>query len=106
MQVTTTLHDRSAADRLASLVVEERLAACAQVFGPVSSTYRWEGRVETADEWYCTLKTTAARLPDLMDRLRAVHPYQIPEIIALPIRQGDAGYLRWIEEVVSVSGPG
>lgn len=106
MQVTTTLPNRPAADRLAATVVEERLAACGQVLGPVSSTYRWEGRVETADEWYCTLKTTAARLPDLMARIRALHPYQVPEIVALSIREGDAVYLRWIEEVVSVSDPG
>ena len=106
MQVTTTLPDRPAAAQLAALVVEERLAACAQVLGPVSSTYRWEDRVETADEWSCSLKTTAARLPDVMARIRALHPYQVPEIIALPIRGGDAAYLRWIEESVSVSGPG
>jgi periplasmic divalent cation tolerance protein len=100
-QVTTTLPDRPAADRMASIVVEERLAACAQVLGPVSSTYRWQNQVERAEEWYCHLKTTLARLPALEARIRELHSYEQPEIIALPIVGGDPGYLRWIEEVVS-----
>jgi periplasmic divalent cation tolerance protein len=100
-QVTTTLPDRPAAERIASIVVEERLAACAQVLGPVSSTYRWQNQVEQAEEWYCHLKTTLARLPALQARIRELHSYEQPEIIALPIVGGDPGYLRWIEEVVS-----
>jgi periplasmic divalent cation tolerance protein len=100
-QVTTTLPDREAALRLGTRLVEERLAACAQVVGPVSSVYRWHGEVETAAEWYCHLKTTAARVPALLARLRELHPYETPEIVALPVAEGDAGYLRWIEESVS-----
>jgi periplasmic divalent cation tolerance protein len=76
--------------------VEEGLAACAQVAGPITSTYRWEGRVETAEEWYCHLKTSAELLPDAMGRVRALHPYDVPEIIALPILGGDPDYLRWV----------
>jgi periplasmic divalent cation tolerance protein len=76
--------------------VEERLAACAQVLGPLTSTYRWQGAVETADEWYCHLKTTAERWPALEARLRALHPYDVPEIIALPIAAGSRAYLDWI----------
>jgi periplasmic divalent cation tolerance protein len=104
VQVTTTLPDRAAADRLAALVVEERLAACAQVVGPVASTYRWQGAVESAQEWSCHLKTTAHRLPDLVARVREVHPYTVPEIVALPIVGGDPAYLRWIEEAVAGEG--
>lgn len=106
VQVTTTLPDRAAAEALAARLVEERLAACAQVVGPVASTYRWEGRVETADEWYCHLKTSAGRLPDLLPRIRRLHPYDTPEIIALPITGGDPDYLRWVEESVSLTAPG
>lgn len=105
VQVTTTLPDEEAAQRIAAQLVEERLAACAQVVGPVSSIYRWRGEVERAREWYCHLKTSAARLPELQRRLHALHPYEVPEIIAVPIVQGDADYLRWIEEAVSVTGP-
>ena len=84
-------------------MVEERLAACAQVTGPVSSVYRWQGEVETAAEWYCHLKTTAERAPALLARIRELHPYDTPEIIALPVAEGDAAYLRWVEDAVSQS---
>ena len=81
--------------------MEERWAACAQVQGPIESTYRWEGRVERAAEWYCHLKTTRESAPGLRARLRELHPYDTPEIIALPIVDGDPDYLRWIETSVS-----
>lgn len=99
-QVTTTLPDQAAAERLAGVLVEERLAACAQVLGPVSSTYRWEGTIERATEWYCHLKTTAGRLPALRARIGELHPYEVPEIVAVPFVDGDAAYLRWIEQTV------
>jgi periplasmic divalent cation tolerance protein len=99
-QVTTTLPDRDAAQRLGRRLVEERLAACAQVVGPVSSVYWWQGEVETAAEWYCHLKTTAARVPELTTRIRELHPYETPEIIAVPVAEGDAAYLRWVAESV------
>jgi periplasmic divalent cation tolerance protein len=99
-QVTTTLPDQANAERLASVVVEERLAACAQVLGPVSSTYHWQGAVQRATEWYCHLKTTGARFPALQARIGELHPYEVPEIIALPILDGHPEYLRWIEQTV------
>lgn len=100
-QVTTTLPDRAVAERLAGVLVEERLAACGQVFGPVSSTYHWQGAVERSTEYYCYLKTTMARLPALEARIRELHPYEVPEIIALAIADGDATYLQWIQQTVS-----
>jgi len=102
-QVTTTLPDRDAANRIGRRLVEERLAACAQVVGPVASVYWWQGEVETAGEWYCHLKTTAERVEPLMARLRELHPYETPEIVALPITEGDPSYLRWI--AASVDDP-
>ncbi len=99
-QVTTTLPDRESATRLGTTMVQERLAACAQVTGPVSSVYRWQGEVETAAEWYCHLKTTAARAPALLARIRELHPYDTPEIIALPA-EADPAYLRWVEDAVT-----
>jgi periplasmic divalent cation tolerance protein len=86
---------------VARTVVEERHAACAQVQGPIESTYRWQGRVERATEWYCHLKTTLAAAPALRARLRELHPYDTPEIIALPIVDGDPAYLRWIDASVT-----
>jgi periplasmic divalent cation tolerance protein len=100
-QVTTTFPDRATADRIAAQLVEERLAACIQVAGPIESTYRWDGRIERATEWYCHCKTTRARADGLRARLRALHPYQTPEIMAVAIVEGDPDYLRWIESAVT-----
>jgi periplasmic divalent cation tolerance protein len=101
LQITTTLPDRATADLVGARLVEERLAACAQIAGPIASTYRWQGAVESASEWYCHLKTTADRAPALRRRLRELHPYEVPEIVAVPIVDGDPDYLRWIEESVN-----
>lgn len=103
-QVTTTLPDRGAADGIAATMVDERWAACAQVVGPVASTYRWNAAVEHATEWYCHLKTTLERAPALRARLRELHPYDTPEIVAVPIVDGDPDYLRWIEASVATGG--
>ena len=100
--VSTTVPDRSTADRVASAAVTERLAACAQVDGPLQSTYRWQGAVETATEWSCRLKTTMARLPALVGRIRELHPYDVPEIVAQDLIGGDPAYLRWIQESVAI----
>ena len=95
-QITTTLPDADTARKVAGSLVSERWAACAQVQGPVESTYWWRGRIEAATEWYCHLKTTLARAPGLTARLRELHPYETPEIVTLPILGGDPAYLRWI----------
>jgi periplasmic divalent cation tolerance protein len=100
-QVTTTLPDQSTAEQLGATLVQERLAACAQVVGPVSSTYWWQGHVERSGEWYCHLKTTRARLPAIKRRLRELHPYELPELVAVPLVDGDQQYLKWIEESVA-----
>jgi periplasmic divalent cation tolerance protein len=100
--VSTTVPDRATADRIASAAVTERLAACAHVDGPLQSTYRWQGAVETATEWSCRLKTTMARLPALVGRIRELHPYDMPEIVAQDLIGGDPAYLRWIQESVAI----
>jgi periplasmic divalent cation tolerance protein len=68
--------------------------------GPVSSTYFWKGEMERAAEWYCNLKTTKTRLTELQKRIRELHPYEVPEIIATRILDANADYLSWIEETV------
>jgi periplasmic divalent cation tolerance protein len=97
LQVVTTTDSRAEAERLARSAVEQRLAACAQVVGPVTSTYWWEGAVQTATEWQCQLKTTAGRFDDLRAHLEREHSYETPEIVATPIVSGGAAYLEWIE---------
>jgi periplasmic divalent cation tolerance protein len=99
-QVTTALPDQAAAEHLAAVLVSERLAACAQVLGPVSSTYWWKGHVQHAQEWYCNLKTAEHTLPALQKRIRELHPYEVPEVIAFPISNGDRQYLDWIQAEV------
>jgi periplasmic divalent cation tolerance protein len=103
-QVTATFPDETGARQAATTLVGERLAACAQIAGPIESTYRWDERIETATEWYGHFKTTKARAPDLRARLREIHPYDTPEIIVVPIADGDPAYLRWIEDSVAPRG--
>ncbi len=100
LQVTTTVSSIEEAERIGHTMVEERLAACAQVVGPVASHYWWEGRVEHAIEWYCHLKTTSERYAALELRLRALHSYAVPEIIAVPISRGGSDYAAWIADMV------
>ncbi|HUY22966.1 MAG TPA: divalent-cation tolerance protein CutA [Acidimicrobiales bacterium] len=97
-QVRLTAPDADEASHLGNMAVESRLAACAQVSGPITSTYWWQGGITSTTEWVCQLKTTAARLTPLIDALRAAHSYDVPEIIATPIVAGDADYLAWIDE--------
>jgi periplasmic divalent cation tolerance protein len=94
--VLTTLPDRASAERLAALLVEQKLAACASVQAECQSIYRWQGAVESASEVPLQLKTTAARYPALEAAIRAAHPYDVPEIIALPISHGLPAYLSWL----------
>lgn len=98
--VTTTWPTEADAERAALAVVAEQLAACAQVTGPIRSVFRWEGKVDRATEWYCHLKTTAERFPALETRLRALHPYDVPEIVAVPLVAGSPAYLAWLHDAV------
>lgn len=101
VQVQTTLDSEAAASRIADTLVAEQLAACVQVIGPVRSTYRWQGALERADEWLCLVKTTEAALPVLLHRLKALHPYDTPEIIVTQVIGGDVEYLEWVRQEVS-----
>jgi periplasmic divalent cation tolerance protein len=97
-QVMTTVDARPAADALALGVVDKKLAACAQVSGPITSTYRWQGVVETAQEWQVIFKTTTARYSVLAEHIRSNHSYEVPEILCLPVVDGNPAYLRWVAE--------
>jgi periplasmic divalent cation tolerance protein len=101
LQVLTTAPSEQVAERISAELVERRLAACAQVLGPVSSRYRWQGKVEEAREWMCLLKTTGHRYPELEAAIAELHPYDEPEIVATPIAAGSAGYLEWVAASVS-----
>ena len=94
--VTTTLPSESDAQAIADAAIAGHLAACAQVQGPIRSTFRWQGTIDHATEWYCHFKTTRERLPALEALIAKMHPYDVPEIIAIPIVGGSAAYLAWI----------
>jgi periplasmic divalent cation tolerance protein len=96
LQVQTTVSSADEAQRLAGALVERRLAACVQVIGPVQSIYRWEGRVERAEEWLCLIKSPASRYDALQQAIRELHSYECPEIVAVPIERGSDDYLRWL----------
>ena len=94
--VLTNLPDRESAESLAQTLVERRLAACVNVLAPCRSVYRWQGTVEAADEVPVLIKTTEARYAALAAAIRERHPYELPEIIALPVSAGLPDYLAWV----------
>ena len=96
LQVTVAAASREEAERITGSAVERRLAACGQVIGPITSTFRWEGKVERAEEWLCLLKTTRTRYPELQQRILRTHSYRVPEITATAITVGATEYLDWI----------
>jgi periplasmic divalent cation tolerance protein len=98
LQVQTTTDSRAEAMELAHDAVAARLAACAQVAGPIASTYWWEGEIERAEEWLIMLKLPADRYDALAEFLTERHSYDEPEITATDIVAGSAGYLTWIAE--------
>ena len=103
LQVITTVAAKEDADLLSRRLVEARAAACVQVFGPVESTYWWEGAVETGQEWQCFIKTERRRFPAVRRIIMENHPYEIPELIAVPIVEGGPEYLQWISRETEAS---
>jgi len=98
IQVVTTVESPDDARRLAVALVQQRLAACVQVVGPIRSTYWWKGQIQTAEEWQCLIKTRRDLFVRLEAAIRAVHPYEVPEILATPVVAGHQPYLDWIEK--------
>jgi periplasmic divalent cation tolerance protein len=95
--LTTVPADGSAPDFARSLI-EERLAACVNLLPAMDSIYRWEGQVEHETERQMVIKTSRDRVPALWDRVRELHPYEVPEFLVLPIVDGNEAYLRWVGE--------
>jgi periplasmic divalent cation tolerance protein len=95
--VITNLPDAESAGRLAQQLVEARAAACVNQLAPCISTYRWQGKIETAKEVPLLIKTTREAWPRLEQLIRAAHPYELPEIIAVPVERGLPDYLTWVD---------
>ena len=94
--VITNLPDRAAAEKLADVLVENRVAACINILAPCRSVYRWKGAVQHDEEHPVLIKTTRQAYPRLEAQIRAHHPYELPEIIAVPIERGLPAYLDWV----------
>ncbi len=94
--VFTNLPERAAAERLADLLLEQRLAACVNILAPCRSVYRWKDAVQHDEEHPMLIKTTTERYPELEKALRAGHPYELPEIVAVSVERGLPAYLEWV----------
>jgi periplasmic divalent cation tolerance protein len=98
IQVTTTAETKEQAEKIAQYLVEQKLAACVQITGPITSIYRWKGKVETANEWLCLIKTRDNLFNKVEAAIKKMHSYETPEIVAMPIVKGSKEYLNWIDD--------
>lgn len=101
ISVATTTDSEANARQIAGALLDGHLAACVQISAPIESRYWWQGKIETTTEWRLTIKTRAALFDDLSSAIRTVHPYSVPQILALPIVAGNRDYLAWIDEVTT-----
>jgi len=99
--VLVTCGSEEEASKIAHALVDERLAACANIISPIRSIYRWQGKILDEREWLLVVKTQETRFQDLEKRVKSLHSYQVPEIISLPILAGSLSYLNWLEETTA-----
>ena len=103
--VLSTAGSEDEARRIAHHLVEHQLAACVNIIPQIESIYRWQGKIESSREWLLLIKTTDERFAAVRDALRELHSYDLPECIALEIKDGSPEYLRWLEESVDEQPP-
>ncbi|BDC48473.1 divalent-cation tolerance protein CutA [Bryobacterales bacterium F-183] len=94
----TTADSQADAQRIARDLVDRHLAACVNILPPIQSVYRWKGKVEEASEWLLLIKTSAPLFENLKQHLPSIHPYEVPELIGVPILDGAASYLDWLDQ--------
>jgi periplasmic divalent cation tolerance protein len=97
----TTCPDEASARQIAATLVRERLATCVNRLGGLGSTYFWDGRLQDEAEVLLMIKTTAGRLDELGTRLKSLHPYELPELLAIPVAGGNEAYLEWVRQGVT-----
>ncbi|MBS7614226.1 divalent-cation tolerance protein CutA [Candidatus Bathyarchaeota archaeon] len=100
VQILTTCETKGQAEKIAEALVDRKIAGCVQIVGPVTSIYRWKGRIEKAEEWLCIIKTKAELYNEVEKTLIQNHTYETPEIISTPITAGSTEYLEWLENEV------
>jgi periplasmic divalent cation tolerance protein len=98
IQVFTALPTKTATEKIAKILVQEKLAACVQILGPIESIYKWKGKLEKSKEWLCIIKAAENNFNKIEEKIKSVHSYEIPEIIAVPIIYGNRAYLEWMEK--------
>lgn len=98
--ISTTFETKEDAEKTAQLLLDERLIACAQVSGPITSYYRWEGSIANSTEFTLTLKTTSKLCEQIITQLKEYHPYDLPEIVIQSSTQGSVEYVKWVESEV------
>jgi periplasmic divalent cation tolerance protein len=98
--VLVTCGSEEQAANIANSLIEERLAACVNIISPIRSIYRWEGKIWDEKEWMLIMKTQKKKFEDLEKKVKSLHSYSVPEIIALPIVEGSPSYLKWLEEMM------
>ena len=96
IQVMTTVEDQAQAEKVAETLVAAKLAACVQVVGPITSYFRWQGKNEKSTEFLCLIKSRRYLYEKIESEIKKVHPYEVPEILAVPLVAGSADYLRWL----------
>jgi periplasmic divalent cation tolerance protein len=101
--VFCTCPTREKGEHIANSLVSEGLAACVNITSPITSVYTWEGKCQSEEEVLLLIKTTRQRYPNLEQAIGALHPYELPEIIAVPVEQGLPGYLDWVAQCTKTS---
>ena len=96
VQIVTTAESKTVAAKIAESLLEKRLAACVQILGPITSSYRWEGKIETAEEWLCLIKSKTDLYEEVEKAINELHTCETPEILALPVVTGSRTYLDWL----------
>jgi periplasmic divalent cation tolerance protein len=106
IQVFTTTDKKEDAEKITREVVKNRLAACAQVMGPITSTYWWEGKIEKEEEWLCIMKSRSDLYNSLERAIKGIHSYDVPEILAVPVIAGNRDYLEWLDRETEMEKAG
>lgn len=96
IQVVTTVEKKTDAESIAKNLLEKRLAACVQILGPLSSYFHWQGKLDSATEYLCLIKSREDLYGELEAQIVNLHPYEVPEILAMPVIKGSGNYLNWL----------
>ena len=103
IQILTTVNDEKKAGEIARLLLRKRIVACVQIIGPISSSCWWKGSMVEAKEWMCLAKARAIDYEEIEATIKSAHPYEVPEILAVPVHFGNPAYLSWIREETAPS---